>query len=228
MRIVTWNCARGPLSKKLSALQGLCPDIAIMCEAPPPAAENEQTLWFPSDAPKLGVQVHAYNGYSLDRLPSADLPNCVNPVAVKGEKSFNLLAVWTWDVPSYIKAFNAGIDAYADLIASGPTVIAGDFNGNPGYDKPRQWVKWGDAFMRLNYLGLVSAYHQINNVQYGDEPCKTYRHRRSSDPIDHIHIDFCFVPKSWINNDMKVNIESATSWTELSDHYPVVADFPFD
>lgn len=157
MRIVAWNCSRGPLAEKLSALESLSPNIAVLSEAPPPPTESDQVLWFPSGVSSLGVQVRAHGQYRLERLPRAELPNCVNPVKVLGPLPFNLLAVWTWPAPTYEKAFTNALNAYADMISSGPTVVAGDFNGNPVYDKPRQRVKWGDAFSRLNRLGVVSA-----------------------------------------------------------------------
>ena len=83
MRIVAWNCSRGPLAKKLAALATLSPDLAVLAEAPSPPTEDDQLLWFPSGISTLGVQVRAQGQYRLERLPRADLPNCVNPVKVK-------------------------------------------------------------------------------------------------------------------------------------------------
>lgn len=97
MRIVTWNCARGPLGTKLPALQSLKPDIAVLCEAPPPVDSSAQVLRFPTEMgqSKLGIQVRADgDDYRLERLPQATgLPACVNPVRVTGPMEFNLLAV---------------------------------------------------------------------------------------------------------------------------------------
>lgn len=199
----------------------------ILCEAPPPSCENSTIAWFQSDAAsgKTGVQVRTYGDYFLKPLPAADLPRCVNPIRIcSNSLSFNLLAVWTWQTPSYKKAFLNGVNAYSDLLESGPVVITGDFNGNPKYDKPRQSVKWGDAFDRLDEYGLTSAYHHSRGVSYGAEPEPTHRLKRSQDPQKHVHIDYCFVPNEWINADTSVHIETTGTWATLSDHYPIIVD----
>jgi hypothetical protein len=38
MRIVAWNCCRGPIAKKVSALEALQPDLAVLSEAVEPRA----------------------------------------------------------------------------------------------------------------------------------------------------------------------------------------------
>lgn len=222
MRIVTWNCARGPLAVKLDALHRLNPDVVVLCEAPAPANESSTVAWFPAGASKLGVQVRAYGDYVVERLQCPELPHCVNPVRINGATSFNLLAVWTWPAPSYVKALLNGLDAYTDLLESGPTVVAGDFNGNPVHDKPRQLVKWGHALARLNEHGLVSAYHESRGIPYGAEPDSTHLHLRKSDRP--FHIDFCFVPREWTAANLSVRIEAAEPWPSLSDHRPIVVD----
>lgn len=221
MRIVSWNCCRGPIEKKLDALDTLAADIAILCEAPTPRGEP-RGLWFPSGVSSLGTQVIAANGYSIEKLPSDDLAPCVNPVRVIGPVSFTLLAVWTWPAPTYVKAFNAGLQAYEPLMRSTPTVVAGDFNGNPTYDKPRQWVKWSDSFTALEGLGLLSAYHEHRNVGFGQEAEPTHHYlRREGSPF---HIDFCFVPKAWSSRGLAVKIEAGAEWRKLSDHFPLIVD----
>lgn len=225
MRIVSWNCARGPLNRKLSALHVLNPDIAVVCEAPaPPDPSGGRVLWFPTEEgqSKLGIQVRAYGDYRLERLPrAAGLPACVNPVKVTGPTEFNLLAVWTWPAPSYLAALANGVEAYADLFAA-PTVVAGDFNGNPFSDKPRQRSKWADVFARINELGSVSAYHHATEAPYGAEPDATHHHRKN--PADQFHIDFCFVPRSWCAVGIEANVAQGEPWITIGDHFPVVVD----
>ena len=222
MRIVAWNCCRGPLAKKLDALESLAPDIAILSESPPAPTESDQVLWIPSEVSSLGVQVRAKGEFHLRFLPRAQLPNCVTPVQVLGPEPFTLLAVWTWPAPTYVKAFTNALDAYAQIVSSGPTVIAGDFNGNPIYDKPRQLAKWGDAFQRLDELGLVSAYHRANQVAYGSEPAPTHHYLRKPDRP--FHIDFCFIPKKWTSRNFAASIISDETWSSMSDHFPLVVD----
>jgi exodeoxyribonuclease-3 len=225
MRIVAWNCCRGPFEKKLAALAQLAPDIAVISEALPPAKETNQLLWFPSNISRLGIQVRAFNGYRLRRLkPAVDLPNCVVPLRVTGGGvDFNLLAVWTWPAPSYTRAFHNGLAAYAKLLQRGPTVVAGDFNGNPVFDKAKARVKWWTSgFDQLHDAGLISAYHGFNGVAYGDEPHATHHFLRK--PERPFHIDFCFVPRAWAERRLEVQIALETEWRALSDHFPLVVD----
>lgn len=223
MRIVAWNCCRGPIPKKIAALEALQPDVAVIAEALAPDKESDQLLWFPSNASRLGIQVRAFGTHTLRRLKRAELPNCVVPVRVNGAVPFNLLAVWTWPAPSYTKAFLNGLSAYARLLQRGPTVVAGDFNGSPAFDKPTQRIKWWtDGFSRLHDAGLVSAYHQFNGVAFGGEAHATHHFLRK--PERPFHIDFCFVPRSWAEKRLVAQIAAGPEWCALSDHFPLVVD----
>jgi hypothetical protein len=223
MRIVAWNCCRGPIPKKISALEALHPDVAVVCEALEPTEESDQLLWFPSNASRLGIQVRSFGQSKLKRLKAADLPNCVVPVRVRGPIAFNLLAVWTWPAPSYTKAFLNGLSAYSKLLRRGPTVVAGDFNGNPVFDKSKQRIKWWtNGFSQLQDAGLVSAYHEFNGVAFGDEPHATHHFLRK--PERPFHIDFCFVPRPWAQNRLVAQVATGPEWSALSDHFPLVVD----
>jgi hypothetical protein len=224
MRIVAWNCCRGPMARKLAALEALEPDLAVLSETPEPEAQSSQLLWFPSNASRLGVQVRAFGPHKLRRLKRADLPNCVVPVRVSGPVRFNLLAVWTWQAPSYIKAFLNGLAAYPGLLRHGcQTVVAGDFNGNPVFDKAKQRTKWWTAgFSRLQEAGLVSAYHEFNKVEFGCEPHATHHFLRKAERP--FHIDFCFVPRAWAQRQLEVRVAHGPEWAGLSDHFPIVVD----
>jgi len=221
MRIVAWNCCRGPIDRKITALGTLSPDVAVLPEATRPSKESQQVLWFPSNASSLGIQVRSGGDYRLRRLKTADLPNCVVPVRVSGPVSFVLLGVWTWPAPSYNKAFMNGLSAYSKLLRSGPTVVAGDFNGNPAFDRHRQRVKvWTDAFSILQDAGLVSAYHYVNDVAYGEELHATHHFLRK--PERGFHIDFCFIPEAWANKKLEARVVSGPEWSTLSDHFPLL------
>jgi hypothetical protein len=225
MRIVAWNCCRGPFDRKLAALGTLRPDVAVIAEALAPEEENDRVLWFPSNASRLGVQVRAFGRNTLRRLEAASgLPNCVVPVQVAGpRRPFNLLAVWTWPAPSYVKAFLNGLEAYGELLRSGPTVVAGDFNGNPVFDRPTQRNKWWtQGFARLSDAGLVSAYHEFNGVPYGGEPHATHHFLRK--PERPFHIDYCFIPRAWSSKRLAVQVAAQPPWPLLSDHFPLIVD----
>ncbi|MBI5721272.1 MAG: hypothetical protein HZC37_26680 [Burkholderiales bacterium] len=228
MRIVAWNCCRGPMAKKLAALESLQPDVAVLSEALEPERESPRALWFPSNASRLGIQVLAFGPDTrlkrLRRVGGDDLPNCVVPVRVTGPVSFNLLAVWTWPAPSYTKAFLNGLAACAGALRRAPLVVAGDFNGNPRFDKPNARMKWWTSgFATLHQAGLVSAYHHHEGLAYGRERHATHHFLRKAERP--FHIDFCFVPQAWAaNGTMSVRVAHGPPWSALSDHFPIVVD----
>lgn len=101
-------------------------------------------------------------------------------------------------------------------------MVAGDFNGNPWFDKPRQKSKWADVFGRINELGSLSAYHHVTGLGYGDEGEATHHHRRNAD--SKFHIDFCFVPRAWCAAGVKAAVAQGEPWVAIGDHFPVVVD----
>ncbi len=228
MRIVTWNCCRGPFDRKMAALESLRPDIAVIAETMAPEAQTDRLRWFPSNVSRLGLQVRAFNGYRLApvRKASAELPNCVSPVRVMHDDcgaEFSLLAVWTWPAPSYSRAFLNGLAAYARLLRRGPAVVAGDFNGSPFFDRPTARIKrWRTGFEQLHAAGLVSAYHLHHRVAYGEEADATHHFLRR--PERPFHIDFCFVPRAWAEQGLAVQLVNEEPWPRLSDHFPLVVD----
>jgi endonuclease/exonuclease/phosphatase family metal-dependent hydrolase len=224
MRLVTWNCCRGPFARKVLALDALEPDVAVVQEATSPAEESAHLLWFPAAGSRLGIQVRSRGDYRLSRLPVADLPNCVVPIRVTGPTTFNLLAVWTWPAPSYVRALLNGLSAYSGLLQSRSVVVAGDFNGSPHFDKPGSRFKWASGFDALNEAGLVSAYHHFHDVAVGAEAEGTHHFRR--DASRPFHIDFCFVPRQWAVGGFTARVVHGSEWRSLSDHFPVLVDTP--
>jgi hypothetical protein len=210
------------MAAKLSGLETLRTDVAIISEAHNPGAETAQNIWYPS-ASRLGIRVRALGPYKVKRLPQADLPNCVVPVSVAGPSRLTLLAIWTWPAPSCTKAFLNGLTAYAKLLRSGPTVVACDFNGSPAFGKPNARSKWWtQGFSQPHDSGLVSAYHQFHAVAYGAEAHATHHFLRR--PERPFHIDFCFVPRVWAEEALHVHLEDGPEWRTLSDHFPLVVE----
>jgi endonuclease/exonuclease/phosphatase family metal-dependent hydrolase len=214
MRIATWNCARGPLAAKRAALAALAPDIVVLTEASQPSAEQGDVLWFGEG--RFGVAFYARPPFKLRAFRTSRCVPCVYPVAVTGPIQFTLFGVWTWPAPTYKKAFINGFDAHERL--TGPAVVAGDFNGNVDFDRPRGRVTWAQCFDRLHARGLVSAYHA--DRPYGKEPDATHYFQWKVDRP--FHLDYCFVPRQWSID--AVSIGSYADWSRLSDHRPVTVD----
>jgi exodeoxyribonuclease-3 len=74
----------------------------------------------------------------------------------------------------------------------------------------------------LAELGLVSAYHAFHGVEQGHETHPTYRHHfKAAQPW---HIDFCFVPASWVDCLVRVEVMDGDDWSKRSDHLPLTVD----
>jgi hypothetical protein len=214
MRIVTWNCARGPLAAKRKALDSLSPDIVVMTEASRPGKTERDVLWFGDG--RFGVAMYARPPFRIRELKTSRAAPCVYPAAVRGPVQFTLFGVWTWPIPSYKQAFLSGFDAHKAL--KGPAVVAGDFNGNVDFDKPRSRLKWSQCFDLLDARDLVSAYHGAR--QFGKESDAThYFQWKQHRPF---HLDYCFVPRSWSIDT--VSVGTYDDWSALSDHRPVSVD----
>jgi exodeoxyribonuclease-3 len=224
LRLVTWNCCRGPFEAKAEALAPLNPDIAILQEAPrPKGKDTPQRLWF--GGPRgVGIAVLAFNGYTVaraSRSPSDTDP--VRAVRVGGRADFNLLAVWGRADTRYIRGVYDRMLGHVRFARKRPTVLAGDLNSNTIWDRPRvpmnhtRFVAW----MR-DELGLVSAYHEHYDEAHGEESRPTYYflwNRRKP-----FHIDYCFVPEAWRPRVRSVEIGGYEAWSKLSDHRPVTVE----
>ena len=214
MRIVTWNCRRGPLATKRAALDALEPDVVVLTEASPPTAAEPDVLWFGEG--KYGVAFMARAPYRVERLDVRPVP-CVYPVSVVGPDTFTLFGVWTRPAPTYKQAFINGFDAYSHLPK--PWVYAGDFNGNVCFDRPRGRTTWRDCFAGLEREGLVSAYHSHSGAVPGSEPVPTHYFLTHQDKP--FHLDYCFIPTAWTQRLESVTIAPFDEFKTLSDHRPV-------
>jgi len=177
MRIVTWNCCRGDFTAKAALLESMRADVVVFQECAKPATESAATLWF-GDNPKIGVAIRARPSYQLKALPAlVDAPKYVIPIAVTGPVEFTLFAVWSIGKQAYpyVEAVCKAVTLYRDLIRSGPTVLAGDFNSNAIWDKDHPADLNHSALVsQLEELGLASAYHHALGEKHGQETKPSY------------------------------------------------------
>ena len=221
MRLVTWNCCRGGFDAKVRALDGLRYDIALVQEIARPDGRNRPTRLWVGDKPTHGVAAVAANGFTLRRHRSPLGPlDPVVPIQVSGPRSFNLIAVWGRQESRYIRGVHARLVALKGVVRRRPTVIAGDFNSNTIWDKPRAPIDHSRfvAWMREE-LGLVSAYHAHFGEAHGMESTPTYFHTwQRPKPY---HIDYVFIPEAWRNRLANVYVGGYEDWSKLSDHRPL-------
>jgi hypothetical protein len=219
MRIATWNCCRGSFKTKRAAIDELAPDIVVLTESAKPEPTQAGVLWFGSG--RYGVAMYVRPPFEITRLLGATDVPCVYAASVSGPLDFTLLGVWTWSAPTYKEALIRGLENYST--AGRPWVIAGDFNGNPKFDRPRTRKKWSDCFATVMSNGVVSAYHVHNALDLGAD-AETPTHYFRWNEQASFHIDYCFLPSEWRTRIRSARIASYAEFAKLSDHRPVIVD----
>jgi hypothetical protein len=196
MRLVTWNCSKGPYEKKVPRLDSLNGDIAVVQECPKPLAESKHCLWFGDNA-KQGILILAAQGYSLRRLPILDdVPKFVIPVGVAGPiGDITVYAVWSKNNPQYpyIESVVRAVEINRNRFSESPCVLMGDLNSNAILDHQHPKAFNHSALVQLQgSLGLVSAYHAFFVEEQREETrCTYYVRWNEKAPF---HIDYCFIP----------------------------------
>ncbi|MEX2215183.1 MAG: endonuclease/exonuclease/phosphatase family protein [Phycisphaeraceae bacterium] len=226
LRILTWNCQGGFFNgdpSKSDVVAALGADVEIIQECPRPRHTDAKQLWI-GDAIK-GVLIRASGPFTLTELPRVrSSPKWFYPVQVQGPIPFNLIGVWAKPAiqpPSYVRTLLQGVYAYRELIRSGPTVIAGDFNSNS---------RFVNAFIRRGHdvlvsrlakqFNLYSAYHVYHQRPPRDEHHHTHFFRRKAD--NGYHIDYVFLPEKRATQIVEVTVGSYAKWAARSDHCPMM------
>jgi endonuclease/exonuclease/phosphatase family metal-dependent hydrolase len=223
MRLVTWNCCRGPFARKSAFLHEFRADIAVLQECARPVGDETNVLWA-GENPRQGVAVVAGEGWRVKRIETGtEPPRWVVPFRVSGPVDFTLVAVWILPTRgSYVRTMLHGIEALRDLISSGPAVVIGDYNANPVFDAKRARLNYAAIESLLGDLGLASAYHAFHAERAGEESRATYYHMWRRDLA--YHLDYCFVPRDWLPSVTAVEVGSFEEWEGRSDHRPVIVD----
>jgi exodeoxyribonuclease-3 len=241
MRIVAWNCNMA-LDRKIDGLLDLAPDIAVVCECAEPERLRLRSgsSWMQGDPvwigrnPHKGLAVFAFNGYAV-RLAESYHPalRYIAPVHVDGPIGCNLLAVWAQNASAggirkhQLGPLRRALSRYKGFLGERPAVIAGDLNSNTIWDKPGWRINHSTKVRILeDGFGLVSAYHAIRREAHGaeSEPTLYWRDRTKDGPT--YHIDYVFVPSTWVAKVRELSIGTFEAWcgSGLSDHVPVVVD----
>jgi len=228
MRILVWNINMAA-HKKISLLRQLTPDIAIVpeCAAPEvvvskcPGFTFTDAQWHERSRHK-GLGVFSFGNFRLTRSPDFDPRFAVfMPIEVTGGKRFNLLAAWVCN-------FRAGsgvtmLDAlrfYRRFLEAADSVVAGDFNNSVFWDRPGKPTNFLAIAEALTDLGLSSAYHAVTGESFAKERHPTLWFLKR--PHQGYHIDYCFLPRSWLSSPVSVWVGQAGQWLAHSDHAPLV------
>lgn len=227
------------LHRKFDALMSLKPDIAVICECADPDTLRERGLelgcepiWFGRNRHK-GLGVFTFNGYSAEMAdPFFPTLHYVAPVRIDGPNRLSLMAVWAQNLSGgntrklQAGPFRRALTKYRSFLTDGPAVVAGDLNNNVIWDKPGWRINHATAVSLLEDMSLVSAYHEVLGEEQGRESTPTiyWRDRKKDGPT--YHLDYVFVPRSWVAHISEMCVGSFEDWcgSKLSDHVPVVVD----
>jgi exonuclease III len=234
VRIVVWNC-RMALAKKRELLYGLRPDIAVIpeCSRDSVLASREDgfdTCWWGENKHK-GLGVLAAKPLALDfgrGSKRAPRQKWIAPVWVRGTRNFLLLSVWACPVGgvrehNYVGQIHEAIVRHPRWFDENlTTVICGDFNSNAIFDPGRRIKTHSSVVRLLAERGLASAYHEFFSEGHGAETRPTYYfwHRQERS----FHLDYIFVPRTWIADMTGFEVGDYQQWRPASDHMPLVVE----
>jgi endonuclease/exonuclease/phosphatase family metal-dependent hydrolase len=243
MKIITWNCNTHPsvnssekavksFAEKIKIINHLDFDILILQEIARPEFEKlPQQVWYAEDGVfSRGIGILTKSNYHVELDPDFS-PTCSSlPLKVNGEKSFNLLALWSHppikrpSLKQYVEEIELQIETLKPFLESAPSVIVGDFNSNSRWDKSagKQHNHTKLVTILENEFGLKSCYHSYSQEQQGNEAKFTlfqnYKIEKS------FHIDYCFVPNNWQIIDVQIGNYDFWVKSRLSDHCPLTVE----
>jgi exodeoxyribonuclease III len=235
LRIITWNC-NWALHQKFERLLSLQPDIAVVPECASPDVLRRKAPGFLFSAcewqgtdPNRGLGVFAFGDLQLRRHESWDPRfHLFLPIEVRGAATLNLLAVWAFNhrtparvSPNPVTTAQA-IEHYQPFLQATPSVVAGDFNASVIWDRKDRPHNFSNVDRTLNGLGLASAYHEHLSQDKGTERHPTLYFRR--DVGKPYHIDYIYLPDTWIGGIRELTIGSPDEWLRDSDHVPLVVE----
>ncbi len=233
MKILTWNC-QGSYRTKSAEIAKLSPDLAVIqeCESPqrlqtsPSFHLPPSHLWI-GDNPHKGLAVFSYTDLTFTLYEGFDdtIKYCL-PVRVSGGASFNLIAVWAMPHPdpeqSYVGRVYQAVTRYIDFIRERETVLAGDWNSNKIFDSHRRIATHSAVVSLLAQESIVSVYHAFLGQNQGEESQPTfYLFRREKYTF---HLDYCFLPQSWLPAVKTFEVGPYSTWKSLSDHCPLYVE----
>ena len=222
MKLITWNCCRGAYAARIAAALDLGADVAILqeCARPDTLLGRNNCAWFGSNT-RQGVAIVTSNGFSVEALSPAGGASAY-AARIVGAVSFNLLAVWSVPDPTYARAVTRELESRRAFLLDAPVVVAG-INTNGIWDADDRSVNHSTLVCMLaEEFGLVSAYHQHFSELQGRESRPThYWQWHEAKPF---HIDYCFIPQSWVPAMGSVAVGNYQDWARQSDHRPLAVD----
>jgi len=224
LRLVTWNCRSGSVAGRLDDLRVLAPDIVFLQECDPASDGHAAgVVCSRSIKTRKGIALcAAHSCRCRARTLLAGSGRAAIAVTVSQPIRFTAIGVWA-QATHYADDVMRTLRAHASVVRGAPAVVFGDFNSGTSLTRSatssRHHQRLVEAFAAL---GLVSAYHAFHRVDHGGEHDATYFHQfNAAKPW---HIDFCFVPQSWVSRIVNVAVIDGAEWRRRSDHLPLLVD----
>ena len=226
LRLTVWNCA-GWFEKKHQVLDQARPDIAIIPEASAIFARglppHSSSLWIGAAAGR-GVGVLALNGWTLERADvEVDERFFLPCIATKGLQRLQVIGVCVNKTSGYVTPTLTALAKLSTFLASGPTILAGDFNQSAAFAKPHK-RHFQRVLDRLVDLGMTSAWHRFHGEAFGRETAPTYYMHWRNDPTKQFHIDYALVSPHFVIEAVSIGSYADYPGRRLSDHVALSVD----
>jgi exonuclease III len=222
--------------KKAAAVLAQQPDIVIVpeCEAPEKlqfaagTPSPNDMVWYGTNRHK-GLGIFSYSTYKFKLLDNHN-PAFKNilPIAVTGGKvDLILFAVWA-NHPAdkdgaYVTQVWKAIHYYEDLLKEKKIILAGDFNSNTIWDRPKREGNHSTVVQTLEAKKIFSTYHYFHRQVQGAEKHPTqFMYRHKDKPY---HLDYCFASAYFMKRLISVDIGKYKDWKQFSDHLPLMVNF---
>lgn len=222
--------------RKAEFLAAHAPDIVVVSECEHPdklkftagAPVPTDVCWYGGNLNK-GLGVFSYGDYRL-RLLDAHRPSfkTILPLSVtKKDFEMTLFAVWANNPQDkkyqYVGQIWKAVNYYKKLLKEKNVILAGDFNSNAIWDRPRRTFNHSSVVEFLEKRKIFSTYHRRHAQKQGREAHPTwYMYRHQDKPY---HLDYCFASENLIEKLRRVEIGNYDDWSDKSDHAPVIVEF---
>ena len=209
----------------------LHPDILVLqeCENPEKLEKAlsiynpKQILWY-GDNPHKGIAIINFTSFKIKVLKKHK-PHFryIWPCRLEMPISLDIYVVWAMphkeNKKSYVGQIWAAINHYR-LRSDVDTMWIGDFNSHTQWDHTRAVGHHSDVVKYLKKKNIISLYHELNDLEHGNEKDPTlYMYRHKNKPY---HMDYCFLSESMIKKDAQIEIGQAEDWLSYSDHMPLI------